>query len=270
MDDASFRKILLFFGLSWQGYRKVRKGVKKRIARHMEALGCRTVDNLLVLLRENPQELGKARELLTVTISRFFRDPPLWEILGEHILPQMCANREGSCRVWHAGCGSGEEVYSFKIIWDQATRAVGQLPPLEIWATDLNPLVLRRSQDAIYPPRSLKELDAPLRDEYFVPVPLGFAVRRELCRGIYWMVHDFVLEEPPSTCFDLIFIRNNLLTYYEPDEARPVLSKIVGVLNNGGYLIIGSHERATSLNLPLEYCEEDPSILRKTNFGGRE
>jgi chemotaxis protein methyltransferase CheR len=270
MDDASFRKILLFFGLSWQGYRKVRKGVKKRIARHMEALGCRTVDDLLVLFRENPQELGKARELLTVTISRFFRDRQLWDILGKHILPQMCANREGSCRVWHAGCASGEEVYSFKIVWDQASRAVDRSPPLEIWATDLNPLVLRRCQDAIYPSRSLKELDAQLRDAYFVPVPQGFAVRREFCRGIYWMHHDFVLEEPPRTCFDLIFLRNNLLTYYGPEEARPVLAKIVGALNKGGYLIIGSHERVMSPDLALEYCEEDPRILRKSDFGAPE
>jgi chemotaxis protein methyltransferase CheR len=263
MDDVSFRKILDFFELSWEGYRKVRKGVKKRLGRHMELLGRRTVDDFLVLLREGPRALATTRELLTVTISRFFRDRRLWETLGRDVLPGLCAGREGPVRVWHAGCSCGEEVYSLKILWDQVPKTWPQAAPLEIWATDLDPVVLSRGRDAVYPPRSLRELDASLRAAYFDVLAQGFAVRGELRAGIHWLQHDFVREDPPGMAFDLIFLRNNLLTYYQPQVVGPVLARIVASLKNGGYLIVGNHEKIDAYAVPLVPWGTEPSILCK-------
>jgi chemotaxis protein methyltransferase CheR len=41
MNDKEFSRLLEFLGLSCQGYRKVRKGVKKRVCRYMQSLGRR-------------------------------------------------------------------------------------------------------------------------------------------------------------------------------------------------------------------------------------
>ena len=62
MDDQQFRQPLNCFGLSWYGYRKVRKGVKKCIRRHMQRLGCRTVREYLIDL-DSSRELRKKRAL---------------------------------------------------------------------------------------------------------------------------------------------------------------------------------------------------------------
>ncbi len=229
----------------------------------MQELGCSSVNGYVASIQINPQEFARARELLTVTISRFFRDKHLWETL-EKLIQQRIAERPGhSMRVWHAGCASGEEVYSFKIVWDQAVKGLSRSVPVTVWATDSNPVVLERGRAAIYPPSSLKELDTHLRDRYFIALPEGFAVRREIRGGIHWMRHDFVSESPPGTRFDLIFLRNNLLTYYDAGQVIPVFSKILGSLQNGGHLFIGSHERLPDGDFPLQSCEEHEGIYVK-------
>ena len=56
MDDHQFRQLLDHFDYSWEGYRRVRKGVKKRISRHMQQLGCRNTDEYLHSLDKDEEE----------------------------------------------------------------------------------------------------------------------------------------------------------------------------------------------------------------------
>ena len=60
-------------------------------------------------------------------------------------------------------------------------------------------------------------------------------------------VHNLVREEPPSSGFHLVFLRNNLLTYYEKRLQIPAFRRIVSSLRPGGVLIIGKKEK-----LPVE------------------
>ena len=68
-----------------------------------------------------------------------------------------------------------------------------------------------------------------------------------LKNGIVWKNHNF-LEDPPEGQFDLIFLRNNLLTYYNDVIKISALRKVADSLSMDGFLIIGSHEK-----LPSEY-----------------
>jgi chemotaxis protein methyltransferase CheR len=92
MDDTSFIRLLEYFNLSWSGYRKVRKGVKKRIARHMQALNLSSMDDYLKLIDKDEDVRKKCFWHLTVSISRFYRDRHLWERLGREILPISAKN----------------------------------------------------------------------------------------------------------------------------------------------------------------------------------
>jgi chemotaxis methyl-accepting protein methylase len=74
MDDASFHQILDHFNLSRKGYRKVRKGVKKRLSQHMQKLGCVSVGEYMATVSRAPDIENECRMHLTVSISRFFRD----------------------------------------------------------------------------------------------------------------------------------------------------------------------------------------------------
>jgi chemotaxis protein methyltransferase CheR len=110
MDDQQFRQLLQHFGLSWRGYHKVRKGVKKRIRRHMHQLGCRNLSTYLLQLAKNEDAKMQCEQIMAVSISRFFRDRKLWEILEKEILPELIEKHRAKIAVWSVGCACGEEV----------------------------------------------------------------------------------------------------------------------------------------------------------------
>jgi chemotaxis protein methyltransferase CheR len=265
MDDSSFEEVLQFFNLSWEGYRRVRKGVKRRISQHMQELGCRNTREYLYRLSMNPEEMERAREYLTVSISRFFRDRKLWETMGRAIVPELIQNCRPSAKIWSAGCAGGEEIYSLKILWNEVSEAFPGAVSACIWATDMNRDILRRASMGVFTPSSLKEVSRALRDKYFTKVEDRYTVSGHLKEGIHWMLHDFVSEDPPAAMLDLIFLRNNLLTYYEQPLRNQTLSKIVDVLKVGGYLIVGNKEHVPVDDFPLQRFPEYRCILVKSS-----
>jgi len=243
MDDQQFKELLQHLRLSWRGYRKVRKGVKKRIHRHMQHLGCPNLAKYLNKLDSNDEVRHECKRLMTVSISRFFRDQRLWETLEKEILPELIEKRSDKIKVWSAGCASGEEVYSLKILWDSIVVSNRNLPELKITATDINPLYLERAKSGIYPSSSLRELPGHHRSHYFQQHRgKSFVINDTLKTGINWQILN-LLADPPDSQFQIIFLRNNLLTYYQDELKGTAFKKIIEHLSNGGYLIIGSHEK---------------------------
>lgn len=268
MDDQSFKIILEYFDLSWQGYRRVRKGVKKRIARHMQEMGLRGVTDCLDFLRQNPKQSDRLRVLLAVSISRFFRDLHLWEVLDRLIIPDLLASPVSPIRAWVAGCACGEEVYSLKILWDQKLKSHARMPMLQVWASDLNALVLEKAKIGIYSSSSLREVRGSIRDDYFYRSRGDFAVAELLKRDIQWTKHDVAAEKPPGEDFDIIFLRNSLLTYYlDPDKTRS-FGRVVEALREGGYLIVGNNEEVPAVHMGLRNLTESRCVFVKLSSSG--
>ena len=103
MDDREFNMLLDHFGFSRDGYRKVRRGVKKRLRRHMERMGCRRPASYLDAIERDPAARAECLRLLTVPISRLLRDAPLWEALADAILPVLAGRFGLPLRAWSAG-----------------------------------------------------------------------------------------------------------------------------------------------------------------------
>jgi len=264
MDDQQFRQLLKYFGLSWEGYRKVRKGVKKRIRRYMNVLGCHDISAYLLELDRSDKVRHECELLMTVSISRFFRDRKLWEVLQTEILPGLIEKPVEKIRVWSAGCASGEEVYSLKILWDGLAASNPHLPEFEITATDINPIYLKRARAGVYQSSSLKEVPEGFRSVYFEAQADGklYAVRTSMKKGVIWQIRH-LLSDPPDAQFDLIFLRNNLLTYYLDKFKKPALGKVISHLSAGGFLIIGSHEKLPSNGFGLFPTGSLSYVLKK-------
>jgi chemotaxis methyl-accepting protein methylase len=243
MDDDQFRILLEYLQYSWSGYRKVRKGVKKRIQRHMQQQGCRNVMDYLKILDFEPGTRHKCELLMTVSISRFFRDRRLWEMLKSRWLPDMIANDPPGLKVWSAGCACGEEAYSFKIIWQQLGKQFEHLPALDLLATDRHPKYLERARSGIYNRSCLKEVAPDWRHIYFESRKGSrqYAIKDHLKSRIRWEIHHLATD-PPGRDFDIIFLRNNVLTYYRKEAQKKALTGILNCLLPGGLLIIGCHE----------------------------
>ena len=264
MDDQQFRQLLNHFQYSWSGYRKVRKGVKKRVNRHMHQLGCRNMDAYLAKLDQSHEVRQKCERLMTVSISRFFRDREFWHTLEKKLLPELLESRAGKVKVWSAGCACGEEVYSFKIVWEQLKTSYKNLPKLEVLATDMNPAYLERARAGVYSFSSLKEVKKELLLKYFdlrVSHNL-YAVKALLAAGVTWDVHC-LLFDPPGSNFDIIFLRNNVLTYHEDRIKRNAFENVLKTLAPSGLLAIGSHEDLPSEARDLVPVTSHPFVFQK-------
>jgi chemotaxis methyl-accepting protein methylase len=243
MNDQQFRQLLNRYEFSWTGYRKVRKGVKKRIHRFMKSIECSNMASFLSELDKNDDIRHQCELLMTVSISRFFRDRGFWQGFKENILPEiMDADRE-KIKFWSAGCACGEEVYSIKIIWNLLSDRYLHVPDLEVLATDINPTYLERARSGIYPPSSLKEVTTEIRSKYFEQKGSQklFEVKASLKKGITWTNHH-LLSDPPGSDFDIIFLRNNVLTYYEDQLKTRAFSNVLESLAPCGILVLGAHE----------------------------
>ena len=243
MDDRQFARLLDFMGYSWRGYRRVRQGAKKRVARHMAELGCRSMGAYLELLNTRSEVLAEGERRLSVTISRFFRDLEMWRVLGERVLPELAAQGLGRIRAWFAGCACGEEVYSFRILLREMGGAASIPSKAELIATDLDPICLQRARRGVYPAGALRDVSPQRLNRWFTPVEGDrYAVLPELWEGIHWQRHNILLDPPPAEDANLVFLRNNLLTYCRGEIAGPALQRIAETLAPGGFLVVGSEE----------------------------
>ena len=107
--------------LRWAGLRKVRSQVCKRLRRRMDELRLETLEQYRRRLKATPDEWAVIDDLCYITISRLYRDKRVFDFLGGVILPELARTavlHSRPVRCWCAGCASGEEVYSLKILYD--------------------------------------------------------------------------------------------------------------------------------------------------------
>jgi len=220
--------------------------------------------DFLAELDRNNEVSDHCERLMTVSISRFFRDRALWHGFKENILPEFMNVGRKKARFWSAGCACGEEVYSFKIIWDLLSNSYLHVPDLEVLATDINSVYLDRARSGIYPPSSLKEVTREIQSTYFKQKggKKLFEVKASLKKGITWKNHH-LLSDPPGSDFDIIFLRNNVLTYYEERLKKRAFSNVLESLAPCGILVLGSHETIPFETDDLTGVMSYPYVFRK-------
>ncbi len=212
-------------------------------------------------MKKEPEKRAQIENLMTVSISRFFRDRDLWQAIENWVLPAVLSQKKEKIRFWSAGCARGEEAYSLRILWEELKREKERLPKLELWATDMNPEVLDRAKTVTFGVSSLKEMPEDSRLRYFHPAFLKgqWEICEVLKEEIHWQVNNIETDSPPADEFQLIFLRNSILTYYKTERAYPTLRKTVQTLSSGGFLVIGVHEK-----LPSEF--HDLAVTAHSNI----
>jgi chemotaxis protein methyltransferase CheR len=213
-------------GLRWQGFRKVRRQVCRRISRRLAELGL-SADAYRTYLEGEEQEWDALARLCRVTISRFWRDRAVFEALRDEVLPALGPN----VRAWSAGCASGEEPYSLVLAAAEARVAI------DVVATDVDPALLERAQSACYRDSSLRDLPPELRARCFE----DGCLRAEYRESVDFLSHD-VRDGAPDGPFDVVLCRNLVFTYFADELQRDVGGHLARSLRDGGALVVGTHE----------------------------
>ncbi|HET6515875.1 MAG TPA: CheR family methyltransferase [Thermodesulfovibrionales bacterium] len=257
--------------LRWEGFRKVRKQICRRINRRIEELGISGFSAYRDYLARNPNEWQVMDVLCGVTISRFYRDRKVFEVLRDRVLPELAKNimDEGGTelRCWSAGCSSGEEPYTLQIIWNVCVLPLLHREiSLRIVATDINERLLELARQGCYRLSSLRDLPQDLREQAFTSSGDIYSIRSTFKEGIEFLSQDIRRRLPEGT-FHLILCRNLVFTYFDGGLQRKILEGILGELTEGGVLVVGGHESLAGRAAGLKRLGDSRGIYRKEKTG---
>ncbi|MBS3918691.1 MAG: protein-glutamate O-methyltransferase CheR [Deltaproteobacteria bacterium] len=244
--DEFLKEVAPCLGLQWRPFQ--RRGVKRKIERRIIELGFSRFDEYLLRVQKDPEEKSHLSKILTVTISRFFRDKEVFDTLETSALPAIIKNREkGDLNVWSIGCASGEEPYSVSLLWKEKFGKDFPEVRLSVLATDIDEKMLRRAEEGRYKKSSLRETPQEILEKSFNKEDGFFILNPSVRKGVEFKRHD-ILREEPFPGMDIIFCRNLAFTYFSKESQMKVLKKIFSSLKEKGYLVIGRDE-----SLPLTF-----------------
>jgi len=193
---------------------------------------------------------------LTIGETYFFRDEKQFEILEQHVLPELIRARRpaaaGQLRIWCAGCATGEEPYSVAIALHRLIPDISNWS-VTILATDINPHFLRKARNGVYRDWSFRSTPAWIRERYFRKRNEGlFEVLPEIRKSVTFS-YDNLAEDPSiqmrTRTMDLILCRN-VLMYFAPTQARRIADRFWQSLTDRGWLAVSPSEASQDLFSP--------------------
>lgn len=216
---------------------------KRRITRIIELYKFSSVDALTKKIADDPAFFEEFISEITVNVTEMFRDPSFWRILRDKVIPNILLNHK-RVSIWHAGCSSGEEVYSMAIL----LKEMGILENSKIIATDIDDQILERAKSGVYTAKNM-ELNQKnyvrFRGEnelnkYF-EIKNGLAyMDKSLVKDVSYRKHDLV-KGIVFNKFDIVLCRN-VMIYFNQNLQNDVLKKLHESTFKYGYLAIGSKE----------------------------
>ncbi len=251
-------------GLDFGGYRP--SMIERRVSQRASAVGCGDLVSYLGYLRVHSDELDNLVDALTINVSRFFRNPLMFEYLALKILPRALQEKneggEHAFRVWSAGCAFGEEAYSIAILLHEILKKEDLHIEATIFGTDIDQNALKKAERAVYPFEAVKDVKYGLFKRYFTPVGADgekpsnageefFQLTQEVRDAVSFSLYDMLNRNtfaPPESVFgsfDMVFCRN-LLIYFNLEYQNAIMKKLYRSLSPKGYLILGEAEVPTS------------------------
>ncbi len=236
--------------LQWQGFRKVRGQVCKRILRRFTILGLKNFTEYKKYIQIHSQEWNILDSFCYITISRFYRDKSLFDRLSSEILPAIAQNvaaeQKSVIRCWSAGCCCGEEPYTLLLIWKSIVEPSFKTDlQFTIIATDRNTNLLKRAEEAKYKHSSLSHLPNTVMTNAFEKIDDLYRLNDQY-KGQIEFVQQDIRKETPGGLFHIVFCRNLILTYFDENLQNMILERITSKILPGGFLIIGAHESLPS------------------------
>jgi chemotaxis protein methyltransferase CheR len=226
--------------MRWDGFRKVRRQVCRRVDLRIRELGLQGIEAYRLRLASDSDEWRALDALCFVTVSRFYRDRRVWEYLAEEVLPRVAASRGRTLAAWSAGCASGEEPYTLVLVWEHLIRPSFPSVELHVDATDSDPGMVERARRGLYGASSLRDVPTSWRrafahrgDRYYL---------RPRFRRQVTVTRADLRETEPGGLYDLVLCRNLAFTYFDLSLQREVAERLARALRRGGALVVGSHE----------------------------
>lgn len=238
----------------------------RRIEHLLALYNLPSVDALLNLIKNDSILFEKCINDITVNTTEMFRDPDVWLNIKRNIIPILKTRH--NINIWHAGCSSGEEVYSMLILLAEENL----LDKVKVFATDINTTIIERARSGIYNYRlhnsyfinfdSVVKVN-PLNFEQVIDVPYEkyfdidkinglFTIKKFLRDVPQFKRHNLVECGLGSYKFDVIFCRN-VIIYFNAELQSKVIGNFYQNLFTNGMMLLGNHENIAYLPVAAKF-----------------
>jgi len=228
------------YGYDFRHYAQA--SARRRVSQMMAKNGHAKISEMIPRLLYDEAFAQTAIYDFSVTVTEMFRDPEFYGSLRQKVVPYL--KTYPFIKIWHAGCATGEEVYSLAILLQEE----GLYERATIFATDFNETVLEKAQEGIYPLKDIRQYTTnyqkaggirPFSDYYhakYESVIMNQSLKRNITFASHNLVTDGVFGE-----MHLIFCRN-VLIYFDKTLQNRVLDLFSDSLNHRGFLCLGTKE----------------------------
>jgi len=262
--DLLLEGIYRHYGFDFRSY--AYSSLKRRLWKRIFAEGLSSISELQSRVLHDPNMMEKLLLDLSINVSAMFRDPAFYKCFREKVVPVL--RTYPFIRVWHAGCSTGEEVYSMAILLEEE----GLYERARIYATDINEVVLQTARNGIYPAERMQEYTQNyLRaggtsafSEYYTAKYDAAIFSEALRRNVVYSQHNLVTDRSFSE-FNVILCRNVMIYFDRPLQER-VHTLFYESLVPFGYLGLGSKEslRFSKYEACYEQVDEREKLYRRT------
>jgi chemotaxis protein methyltransferase CheR len=235
------------------GYKE--KCLRRRIAVRMRARGVHSYAAYAALLSEDAAEYERLVDTLTINVSKFFRNPDVWEVVRRAVLPELFARPEPELRIWSAGTASGEEAYTLRMLAVEHADGHGvDADRVQIIGTDIDRLSIAAAERAEYAEFSMSDTSPQARERWF-RFDGSYRLVPDARRNVRFEVLDLIRDPFPARPH--LIVCRNVIIYFERAVQEVLFRRFHDALAPGGFLVLGKVEAlfgaATTLFRPVAH-----------------
>ncbi len=251
--------LLDLYGYDFANYSKA--SLMRRVRRLIQLDKFSSFSDFRKRIKTDGEYIKRFIEQVTVNVTEMFRDSNFYLHLRNKVLPELSA--EPFLRIWHAGCSSGEEVYSMAILLHEA----GLLDRTLIYATDINPDVIEEAKKGIFSLSLMKQYSenyirsGGVQDfsSYYTAQYSKVIFNERLKQRTIFATHNLVSDSSFNE-FQLILCRN-VLIYFDKELQDRVLNTFDNSLGTNGFLALGSKETLRFSDISNRYLQLSPEKI---------
>ena len=251
------------YGYDFRGYS--RSSLLRRVRQAARREGVETISALQDRVLHHPSSMARFIERVAVHTTSMFRDPDVYQALRREVIPLL--RTYPFVRIWHAGCSSGEEVYSLAILLHEE----GLYDRCRLYATDFSDSVIERAKKGIFSLPAIRDYTVAYQKaggradfSSYYEADSGHAVfKQPLRRNAIFSQHNLVCDGPFNE-FHLILCRN-VMIYFDRELRERVHTLLYNSLVKFGILNIGKKESLhfTPYEDRYEEIGDDLKLYRK-------
>jgi chemotaxis protein methyltransferase CheR len=231
------RQIQRQVGFVCEGYKE--KCLRRRIAVRMRARNVHTYADYGRLLQNDHAEYERLVDTLTINVSKFFRNPEVWEVIREQVVPVLF-ERTRVVRVWSAGTAAGEEAHTAAIVLHEyATEHAHSVHRYRVLGTDIDRESLAFAKRAEYSEFAMADIDPVVRDRWF-EYDGTYRLKPAARQHVRFETLDLIRDPYPQD--QHLILCRNVIIYFERAVQELLFRRFYDALAPGGFLVLGKVE----------------------------